>query len=192
MPPDHEAQPVLSRRALLGGSLRLTLAGGVLLGLGGAGMWLLGSRESAELHDRYRLLRKRDVVFFTALLPGCLPQATTTVQAETFLASMDSMLSPASGAMLSQIRKLVDLLMGPGTRQALTGHLSGWHELEPRQVEAILNDWRNSKRVTLNGFYATLTGLVNLAWYMVPSHQLASGYPGPPTKIAAKTDDSGD
>lgn len=191
MPPDLDSQPVLSRRALLGGPLRLTLAGSVLLGLGGAGMWLLGSRESEELHASYRVLRKRDVVFFTALLPGCIPQATSAMHAKKFLDSMDSMLSPASDAMLSQIRKLVDLLSGPGTRQALTGQLSNWYELQPAQVEAILAGWRSSQRVTLNRFYATLTGLVNLAWYMVPEHQLTAGYPGPPTKVVANTDAGG-
>ncbi len=182
---------MLSRRALLGGPLRLTLAGGLLLGLGGAGMWLLGSRESGELHPSYRVLRKRDVIFFTSLLPGCVPQATSHAQVQTFLASMDSMLSPASRAILSQIRNLIDLLSGPGTRQALTGQLGAWHELQPRQVDAILEAWRKSERATLNGFYATLTGLVNLAWYMVPEHQLATGYPGPPKKVSANIDDGG-
>ena len=182
---DQQNALSLSRRGFLTGVSKTTLLGAVLLSVGGGAAWLTSTKASRAPDLRYRTLRKNDVKLFSSVLPAIIPQANDAESQRIFLASMDSMLLPSNAATRAQLRKMVDTLTALGTRTLLMQTLSDWPQLSVPEVEAILQRWRGSNRAVLNIIYSTITGLCNLAWYMVPEHQLESGYPGPPKKLVS-------
>lgn len=169
----------LSRRQFLGVSMLGSLA--IYSGSGLAA--LTTAREVHASTFASDLLRPVDVAYFSAVLPAVIIQAESPSATQSFLSSMERMLTPASPHTLGAIQDLVDLLTGALTRQVMTLSWTDWPDMTTEQATEVLEDWRDSSLGLKRAAYGLTTSLVRTAWYMQPGAQALSGYPGAPKKI---------
>ena len=169
----------LSRRQFLGVSMMGSLA--LSTGAGLAALTGSGAVQASTFSSD--ILRPVDVAYFSAVLPAVIVQADSEAATDSFLTSMESMLTPASPHTMGAIQDLVDLLTGAVTRQIMTLSWTDWPDMTPEQATEVLEDWRDSSLGLKRVAYGLTTSLVRTAWYMQPDAQVVSGYPGSPKKV---------
>jgi len=170
-----------SRRDFLGTMGKTSVLGAVALSTA-SGLALLTNTQTAHAQE-FKVLREVDAKFLGAILPAIITQAAAEKDIAVHLTSFDRMLTPVSADPLGRIRQMIDLVTGFTTRVPMTGTLTDWPELSVEQIDRILESWRNSAFELPRTVAGVMTQLTATAWYMVPEHQLAIGYPGPPKKI---------
>lgn len=157
------------------GAVALSTASGLAL--------VTNTRTAHARAQEFKLLREVDTKFLGAILPAIITQAASEEDIAVHLTSFDRMLTPVSADPLGRIRQMIDLVTGFTTRVPMTGTLTDWPELSVEQIDRVLESWRNSAFELPRTVASVMSQLTATAWYMVPEHQLAIGYPGPPKKI---------
>ncbi len=174
---------MMSRRNFLGSAVETSFLGSIAL-YSASGLALITHPRSAFAENKnYRVLREVDVKFLSAILPAVISQADPAKDLKTHLHSFDLMLTPVATDTVRRIQSLVDLVTGFATRVPMTGTVTDWPDLSVANIEQILQSWRESSFELPVAAYSVMSQLTATAWYMVPEHQAASGYPGPPQKV---------
>lgn len=112
-----------------------------------------------------------------AMLGGALP-----LGAPALARSIDGVRTAIHGLPLGQqgeVQDLFGLLALAPARRFVAGVEGGWHNADPRQVAAFLQNWRLHRLVTLQTAYLALHDLILGAWYADSASWAAIGYPGP-------------
>lgn len=177
----------LARRSLL----KTGFWGGILLasaslgaGLSGCATTPAGSAQTpspGEAHH-YRFLSEDDLILLAAITPVVISQqpATNAPDTDKLLADIDTAIYHFSPANQQEVRKLFDLLNFAPTRALLGGVWSSWENASATDINAFLNDWKDSSLPLLNKAYSALVKIVSVSWYIQPENWQKSGYAGPP------------
>lgn len=174
----------IDRRAFLGGSLRLGVAGAATLSVVGAGASLSGCGGNAvQTADGFSYLRPDDVVLFSALCPVVLSRAAQEADFENTVAQIvqriDALAFNLDAPNRKTVYQLLDLLNMRVTRWLTTGIGANWQDAAPEDIAAFLAKWRDSSIGLFNVGYRALTKFVSASYFSLPDSRAYTGYPGP-------------
>jgi hypothetical protein len=115
-----------------------------------------------------------------ALLAGALGAGVSAqAQAHAVIARVHRTILGLPPAARKEFQNLFGLLALAPARRLLTGISGDWARATPADVQAFLQDWRDSSFALLRSAYGALHDLVLGAWYADPASWAAIGYPGP-------------
>lgn len=175
------------RRDFLRGALAMPAAIGVSVS---AAAWLSGCSREAAVADGFRVLRPQDIPMLEKLIPAAIGSnipADPAARAEAIHAavkSWDLLMHDTSPTIRAAFTPLLDLLTMGLTRGPLFGVWKSWSDASDADAVAALDDWSRSSTGFMRGAYNGFSTLAAMCWYLEPANQAASGYPGPPRKIA--------
>ena len=135
-----------------------------------------------------QLLRPEDVELLSALTPAIMkgkigPRDTAAI--EQTVKSFDTLLVDLSAPVVAGVHQAFDVLSFGLSRGLLTGQWSSWSKASLEDAESALARLRDSGIGLLNAIYAAVIRLTISAWYLIPENAAATGYPGPPKKVAS-------
>lgn len=167
--------------------LKVSAAGAAALSTISAGAWVSGcstDKAAAGMH----VLRQSDAELLRAMIPAVMkgkitPQNSSGI--DSTLQSFDVMMADLSPGVIKVVREAFDALTFAPTRALLAGQWGSWTGASLEDAESALARLRDSRLELLNAVYAAVIRLVASAYYLVPENALATGYPGPPTKVAS-------
>jgi hypothetical protein len=174
----------VQRRTLL----KLGLGGGVLLALGGVGLYL---RETVRRQPASKLEvldeREFSVLWAVAerMCPGGegFPRASEVHVAE----KVDAFLANSHPGVQADVKKVLGLLESALAGSLLDGRTRPFTQLDPTEQDATLDGWRRSRIAVRRTAFQALHGLCMGSYYASPETYAAVGYPGPPDYGQART-----
>lgn len=171
--------------------MRLSATGTAVLALAGATATLSGCSRDAATAEGFKVLRKQDLPLLGCVLPaavaGAMPAsgAAREESAKQLLASFDQLLWDTSPGVRTVFLQLLDLMNLGITRGAIFGQWSSWEKAGEAEGAAVLDRLAGSSVGFLRGAYNGLATMAMMAWYLEPSNQGVTRYPGPPKKIVS-------
>lgn len=179
---DPKAQASLSlfsRRNLLRGGV----GSAVLLGLGGVGLGLQGTRLGAEPTEALLVLTREEHAIVAAVAARLCPQPGPDVPGADAIGVgllADRLLSRADPGMVADVKTVLALF-----ENALVGALfferaRPFTHLGPEAQDAVLYAWRDSSVALRRTVFRALSALVTALYYGDPRTWPGIGYPGPP------------
>ncbi len=179
----NEALPTTRR-----GFLQLGLMGTATLALGSTVATLTGCATSLKQSSQFKFLTPEDREIFAALVPQVLSKSfpgnlSQEAAMQRVLLSLDDVIHTLQYHNRSQMRMMFDALTVAPLRLVAGASWTRWKDMSPEQVNAFLDNWKNSSISLKNMGHMSLTKLINISWYSQPESFVSTGYPGPPVKI---------
>ena len=166
--------------------MKISAGGAAALSVMSTGAWLSGC-TSSEKAPGMRFLRPGDVEMLTAMVPAILAGQIApgeTKKTEATVQSFDVLLGTTSQIVVDLVLQAFDALSFAPTRGLMTGQWSSWSDASVEDANKALARLRNSNLNLLNAIYAATVRLAVSSYYLVPSNQNSTGYPGPPKKVS--------
>jgi hypothetical protein len=170
------------------GFLQLGLMGTATLALGSTVATLTGCSSPLEKNSEYKFLQRTDREFFAALIPVVLNKSFPGElkyddAIKRTLLALDDLIYTLQYHNRIQMRQLFDALAMAPIRVVAGAAWADWKDMRPKQVDDFLTSWRDSMIQPKRNGYVALSKLIGISWYSQPESFIATGYPGPPTKI---------
>lgn len=176
--------------------LKHTWYSGILLSGSALTVSLAGCGDRPDLHSGFKVFRRGDLDFFRAILPTCLPTVLTpnadnkqSIAAannhltEEILVNYDHILSLVNPDAKKEFYQLMDLLNLRLTRGVLTGIWRSWATASASDIDRFLWRWRNGSITLLSVAYVSITTMLTMAAFQIPSLAAQLGYDGPPKDL---------
>lgn len=164
----------------------LKLGAASLLMAGGLG-WLGKQFSKVEVIADQPVITEAHHPMLRALLRGILEGAVDATNSDAIQVALNNLiassktLAPESQAELGQ---LLNILENPVGRALIADLGSNWQDADPGRVQAFLLDFRDHAIPALQPGYHALHDLCLASWYSIEQTWQATGYPGPPFKLA--------
>ena len=168
--------------------IKLSTSSALALSTMSTGVWLSGCAKS-ETAPGMRFLRPGDVEMLNVFVPSVLAGQIGPGETEKIavvVQSFDRLLGGTSQLVVDLTMQAFDVLSFAPTRGLMTGQWSNWAGASVGDADKALGRLRDSNLNLLNAIYAALIRLIASSYYLIPSNQLATGYPGPPKKVAGE------
>lgn len=162
--------------------LKVGLLGSATLTLAACSSTL--SREAERCSDCL-WLQHTDRYMLHAIIPVMLAGALPTEKLEhkkaidEVISGFDYTVAHFPKTVQDEIEQLLWVLQFPLTRSLIAGVWSSWHNVDSKNVKALLNNWKNSDFDLLRVGYKALHDLIAGAWYANPRSWQRIHYPGP-------------
>lgn len=168
------------------GFMQLSSGSAALLTLGGSLAALSGCSKTPAA-DGYQVLRAGDIELLGALAPvilaGSYPGPLAAQAQPRLMQSLDQLILTLQEYSQKQLLLLLDVLQVAPVRLAMGAQWGSWQQASTDDIEAFLQQWKNSSLQLKRMGYGSLCKLLSICWYSQPETFAATGYPGPPRKI---------
>lgn len=120
------------------------------------------------------------------MLKGALPAASHGKAIEEVVIGVDKAIAALQPAVQEELKQLFALLNFAVSRRFLAGVSQPWLSAPETEIEAFLNNWRDSRFTLLRSGFHGLHQLILASWYGGESAWSAIGYAQPAHVIAAQ------
>ncbi|MBL8510677.1 MAG: hypothetical protein JNM52_03435 [Betaproteobacteria bacterium] len=134
----------------------------------------------------YQKISADDVTCLKALVPvilaGALPDNALehALAVDEVIQAFDRTVVGLSPALQKEVGELMSLLTLGFTRRYIVGVAKPWPEASAADIQAFLNNWRDSRFALLQQGYLALVRVITACWYGNARSWPQIGYPGPP------------
>jgi hypothetical protein len=170
---------LFSRRNLLRGGL----GGAVLLGLGGVGISLQGTRLGAAPAEPLRVLTREEHAIVAAVAARICPQPGPDVPGADAIGvglMADRLLEKAHPGTVGEVKSVLALFESPLVGAVFLERARPFTQLDPETQDAVLYAWRDSSVALRRTVFRALSSLVTALYFGDPRTWPGIGYPGPP------------
>ncbi len=174
-----------SRRTLLRGSL----AGGVLLGVGAAGLALQPTRRGAAPSEPLRVLTEDEHAILAAIASRVCPRAGPDVPGADALGialQADRLFENAGPEATAGVKSALALFESGLVGAMFFERARPFTQLAGEEQDAILLAWRDSSVTLRRTVFRALSALVSSLYYSDGRTWPGIGYPGPPDRHALR------
>lgn len=168
----------MKRRTLL----KIGVGGGLLLAIGGTGLWLRGPTRSRPIPSGLKRLNDRQYLTLAAVAARVCPplKGAPTTDTARVAQKLDSLFDTMHPGDVKDLKQLLDLLDNALGGLLLEGRVSTFTGSSDSQQDDILQSWRTSAVSLKRTGYKAIVGLCAATYFADSRTYAAIGYPGPP------------
>ena len=163
------------------GFLKKGLFGGLLLALGGGAF--LGTRRGAQVSmpAGLKVLNATEYAVMWAIVQRFVPARDGFPAADSINTAVgaDGIMALLEDVTQGEIKQLLMLFENALPNFLFGGRTSPFTQLNPKEQDEVLAEWRDSRLTIRRTGYRALRGLAIAAYYGNPATWSAVGYPGP-------------
>lgn len=175
LPPRGGPDP--SRRSFL----KKGLFGGLLLALGGGGFLLTRRGAQVAVPSGLEVLNAQEYAVMWAIVQRFHPAREGFPAADSINTAVaaDAVIAQLEPVTQDELKQLLMLFENALPNFLFGGRITPFTQLDPKDQDAVLEEWRDSRLTLRRTGYRALRGLALAAYYGNPTTWTALGYGGP-------------